>query len=164
MTARAGHRVVILVASSFRKRHDYRGLWALQFLDAPAGALPWGHAAGWPDMKLKEKREGKRTHSWHVDAEGVLQAPLGDTPGRLQRHRAICSELPVKGLLFTPANRPLHAVGSTARAALAYLLAGVGGCPHTANKFAVWWECGRLPCTLALRSQPRDNSTTLHLM
>ena len=132
--------VVILVASSFRKWHDYRELGALQFLDAPAGVLPWGHAAGWPDMKPDKKREGKRTHSWHVDAEGVPQAPLCDTPGRLQRHRAIFSQLPVKGLLFTTANRPLHAVGSTARAELAYLLAGVGDCPHKANKFAVWWE------------------------
>ena len=32
VTARAGHPMVILVASSFRKRHDYRDLGPLQVL------------------------------------------------------------------------------------------------------------------------------------
>ena len=98
---------------------------ARALLYIPPGGVPWGDAAGWPDVTSTTKSSGgtpKPTHSWALDERGTPVVAVGEAPATMQRHGDIANTKPVWGLLFglNPKVTP------EAQATLAYVLAGVG--------------------------------------
>ena len=122
----------------------------------PPGAIPWGDAAGWPDVPsdvVNHDGSAKATHSWRLDVKGRPTAAAGDAPKTLQRHAAIANEKPVRVIVFN--GSAYKAPNTTAVTDLAWLLAGTG-CRPRGKKWATWYggEDG-VGVPLKLNYQPR---------
>ena len=117
-TATSGTRCVLVISPHTSAQLTHRHIQQLSLRQRPyahiheiayfpAGQLPWGNAAGYPNPKAEKlsgtrRQKPKLSHMWYIDPDNVLHPPSDGEAGPMRRHHHIASAAAVTILCFDP--------------------------------------------------------------
>ena len=118
-------------------RHSTNDVACTELAIFPAGAISFGHAAGWNDKADRNglstnpnRASSTQSHTWTCDEDGHLVVPDTHCPGVLRRHDGLLNKRDVRILLLGPPSdtkETLDSIRVIDVRKLAFLLGGTGG-------------------------------------